>query len=300
MSDRTPPPVFIYSENYNMDLGPHVFPAVKFGHIQRKIKKDSRFKAHQFLEPTPITREIAALAHGRSYLSDLFSYQTTRRTHRSELPLNEAIVSAFLLGCGGTLGAAEAALEYGRSFNLGGGFHHAFRDHAEGFCYLNDVAIAIRSLMKRKMIKRALVIDLDVHQGNGTARIFRWNPHVFTFSMHEQNNYPLKEKGSLDVGLRTGCGDKEYLEILAKSLAEIKARFTPDIIFYVAGVDIYIRDRLGGLAVTREGLLERDRMVRDFLPGVPLASVLAGGYAVNEDETVELHFQTCEALADLR
>ncbi|MBX7058367.1 MAG: histone deacetylase [Leptospirales bacterium] len=300
MNQANPLPVIIYSERYNMDLGLHVFPAVKFGHIARRLRGDARFKKHRIVEPQPLSREQARLAHSRSYLDDLLRLQVTRRTHRSELPLNQEIVDAFMLSCGGTLDAARAALEGRSAINLGGGFHHAFRDHAEGFCYLNDVAIAVRTLQKEQRIKRALIIDLDVHQGNGTARIFRYSRHVFTFSMHEENNYPVKEKGSLDVGLRSGCGDEEYLETLGASLESIRQQFEPDLVVYVAGVDVYMRDRLGGLAVSREGLARRDQMVRDAWPDVPLAAVLAGGYAINDEETVDLHFQTCEVLAGFK
>lgn len=293
-------PVFIYSDRYNMDLGPHVFPAIKFGHIARRVRGDARFRKHRFVEPTALVRDHARLVHSRWYLEDFFGLQHTRRTHRSELPLTQEIVDAFMLSSGGTLDAARAAVTHGRAINLGGGFHHAFRDHAEGFCYLNDVAIAVRALQKEEHIRRALIIDLDVHQGNGTARIFRYSRHVFTFSMHEENNYPVKEKGSLDIGLRSGCGDEEYLKTLREGLDRVRERFEPDMVFYVAGVDIYLRDRLGGLAVSREGVAERDRIVRDAWPDLPLAVVLAGGYAINDQETVDLHFQTCEVLAGFK
>ncbi|MCB1306570.1 MAG: histone deacetylase [Leptospiraceae bacterium] len=292
-------PIFIFSDDYNLDLGPHVFPAVKFGHIYRALREDSRFADHTFVRPGPATREQVSLAHSRNYIQDLISLQRSARTYRSELPLTAEIVDAFFLSTGGTIEAARQAMQHGRAMNLGGGFHHSYRGHAEGFCYLNDVAVAIKVLQKEKHIKRALVVDLDVHQGNGTARMFRFNRNVYTFSMHEQDNYPIKERGSYDLGLRTGCRDEEYLALLGDALERIQNTFHADIVFYLAGVDVYERDRLGGLSLTSRGVAERDRMVRDFARDLPLVTVLAGGYAYNDEDTVRLHLQTCEVLADL-
>ncbi|MCB1326939.1 MAG: histone deacetylase [Spirochaetales bacterium] len=290
-------PVFVFSERYNLDLGAHVFPAIKFGHVYRRLRADSRFRGHRFEEPVAVTREEALLAHSRAYVRDLIDLNLSKRTHRSELPLVREIVDAFFLASGGTLEAARFAIAHGRGMNLSGGFHHAFRDHAEGFCYLNDVGIAVRVLLKEGRIKNALVIDLDVHQGNGTARMFRFDRRVFTFSMHEQNNYPIKEKSSLDVGLRTSCSDDEYNETLQKSLDRILDSFSPDIVFYLAGVDVFERDRLGGLSLTKKGVMQRDAIVRDRFADIPLVTVLAGGYAAEDDDTIALHFQTCEVLA---
>lgn len=294
---ESPLPVFVYSQNYNMDLGEHVFPAVKYRYIYDRLKQSDHFKNHQFVEPVPVTFEDAQLVHDRSYVQDLRELNYSKRVYRSELPLNRAIVDAFMLASGGTVLAAELALQNGNSMNLAGGFHHAFADHAEGFCYLNDVAIATRKLQNEKRVKKVLVIDLDVHQGNGTARIFRFSRSVFSFSMHEEKNYPVKEKGSLDVGLPTGMNDDEYIALLTDSLQFIEKKFSPDLIFYVAGVDPYEHDRLGGLSLTKEGMKERDRVIRDFLPGIPRCTVLAGGYALDPMDTVDLHVQTCEVLA---
>ncbi len=290
-------PVFIYSSKYDMDLGPHVFPSVKFGMIHRRLKDDPRFAEHRFVDPPAATHQEAALVHTEAYLKDLTTLTMSPRVSRSEIPLIRPIVETFFLACGGTIQSAREALACGSAMNLTGGFHHAFADHAEGFCYLNDVAMAIRVLQKEGRVATALVIDLDVHQGNGTARIFQNDPSVFTLSLHEENNYPLKEKGSLDVGLRTACSDSEYLDLLGKALRETESRFLPDIIFYLAGVDAFERDRLGGLSVSYEGMKHRDMMVRDFLPDVPRTAVLAGGYGLNTDDTIALHVQTCEVLA---
>ena len=292
-------PIFIYSDNYNIPLQGHVFPAIKFSLIYKKLKEDPRFENHKFIEPVPATIDQLKLVHDKEYLNDLIYLRFSKRVYRSELPLNKETIDAFFLATGGTILAAELALEAGRAMNLSGGFHHAFADHAEGFCYINDVAVAIRVLQKEKKISKALVIDLDVHQGNGISKIFQKDKKVFTFSMHEEKNYPIKEKSSLDVGLETGIKDEEYLNLLEKSLAYIKKNFNPDIIFYVAGVDPYEMDRLGGLSITKEGLKKRDIMVRDFMPDKPIVIVLAGGYAMNTEDTVNLHVQTAEVMAEL-
>jgi len=292
-------PIFIYSHNYNIPLQGHVFPAIKFSLIYKKLKEDPRFENHKFIEPVPATIDQLKLVHDKEYLNDLIYLRFSKRVYRSELPLNKETIDAFFLATGGTILAAELALDAGRAMNLSGGFHHAFADHAEGFCYINDVAVAIRVLQKEKKISNALVIDLDVHQGNGISKIFQKDKKVFTFSMHEEKNYPIKEKSSLDVGLETGIKDEEYLNLLEKSLAYIKKNFNPDIIFYVAGVDPYEMDRLGGLSITKEGLKKRDIMVRDFMPDKPIVIVLAGGYAMNTEDTVNLHVQTAEVMAEL-
>ncbi|HNJ02677.1 MAG TPA: histone deacetylase [Leptospiraceae bacterium] len=293
-------PIFVYSSDYDMDLGPHVFPSVKFGFLYSRLVDNSKFKKHKFVEPEPLTPQEAALVHSRAFLADLNSLTMSNRLHRSELPLNREIVDAFYLASGGTALAARLALESGLAMNLSGGFHHSYADHAEGFCYLNDVAISVRMLQKEKKIKRALIIDLDVHQGNGNAKIFHGDNTVFTFSMHEQNNYPVKEQSDLDIGLETGCRDEQYLTLLSQALKEIQEQFEPDLIYYLAGVDPYEHDRLGGIALTKRGMAERDRVVRDFLPGVPMVTLLAGGYAENTLDTIDLHFQTCEVLARFR
>ncbi len=291
-------PIFIYSSYYNIPLDGHIFPAIKFSLIYEKIKSDPFFENHKFIEPVSASIHQALLVHEKEYIEDLIHLRYTKRVYRSELPLTKDIIDAFFLATGGTILAGEMALEYGKSMNLSGGFHHSFSDHAEGFCYLNDVAIAIRFLQKERKIKRALVIDLDVHQGNGTAKIFQNQKDVFTFSMHEEKNYPIKEKSTLDVGLETGIQDEVYLDLLQKSLSMIKKKFSPDIIFYVAGVDPYELDRLGGLSLTKEGLKKRDIFVRDFMPYVPIVVVLSGGYAMNTNDTVNLHVQTAKVFAN--
>jgi len=218
----------------------------------------------------------------------------------AELPLTADIVRAYRLAAGGTTLAAREALTRGFGVNLGGGFHHAYPDHAEGFCYLNDIAVAIRTLQHEGRVLRSAVVDCDVHQGNGTARAFRGDDTVFTLSLHQQRNYPTpKEPGDLDVGLEDGTGDAEYLERLELALERVWES-APEVVVYQAGADAYRGDQLGGLGLTIEGLEARDRMVLEGCArrGVPVAVTLGGGYARRLDDTVQIHLATCrQALA---
>ena len=215
-----------------------------------------------------------------------------------ELPWQPALADAFRLMVGGTCAAAKAALEDGRAAHLGGGLHHAFANHGEGFCPLNDVAVAIRVLQRDRGIRRAAVIDCDVHHGNGTSMIFERDPDVFTFSIHQQLNYPLfKPRSDLDIGLEDGAGDARYLEALAGALPRVLDR-RPEAIVFLAGADPFEHDRLGGLTLTKAGLAARDRLVLDAAraAGVPLVTVLAGGYAADVADTVDIHTATIAAL----
>jgi acetoin utilization deacetylase AcuC-like enzyme len=211
-----------------------------------------------------------------------------------ELPWIPALVDGFRLMCGGTCQAAELALDAGLAVHLGGGLHHAFPDHGEGFCLFNDVAVAIRRLQRDGRIHRAAVVDCDVHHGNGTAFIFGVDASVFTFSMHQQLNYPAwKPASDLDIGLANGVEDDEYLARLAGALPQVTG-FHPELIVYLAGSDPYQEDRLGGLALTLEGLRRRDRLVLDAAAAarIPVAIVLAGGYALRVEDTVHAHVNT--------
>jgi acetoin utilization deacetylase AcuC-like enzyme len=216
---------------------------------------------------------------------------------RLEVPFSEELRDAMVLSSGGTLVTARAALEHGISAHLGGGFHHAYPDHGEGFCMLNDVAVAARVLIEEGIVARAAVIDLDVHHGNGTAAIFADDPAVFTFSMHQENNYPADKPASdFDVALEDGIGDEEYLDLLSQSLPKVFDAHEPQMVFYLAGADPYRDDQLGGLALTLDGLRKRDRMVLEAASerDVPAAVVLAGGYAYRLEDTVAIHVATIE------
>jgi acetoin utilization deacetylase AcuC-like enzyme len=231
--------------------------------------------------------------HTREYLTKLASSGlSAAEQRRLGLPWSEALWQRCRVASAGTLTAARAALGSGLAGNLAGGTHHAFADHGEGFCVLNDVAIAIRTLQAERVIERAAVIDLDVHQGNGTAAIFDGADEVFTFSMHGERNYPLaKMKSNLDVPLTDGTGDVEYLDTLERHLPAVLDSADADIVFYLAGVDVAAGDRYGKLSLTEEGIRRRERRVVGTVRGrgVPLCIVLAGGYATTRQRTAELH-----------
>jgi acetoin utilization deacetylase AcuC-like enzyme len=247
-----------------------------------------------FLEPRTSSWDELALVHTPEYLAKLRDNSLTAdEVATLELPWRPEFTDTFRLMVGGTCAAAAAALEDGRAAHLGGGLHHAFAGHGEGFCPLNDIAVAIRVVRRR-----AAVIDLDVHHGNGTAMIFERDPSVFTFSMHQQHNYPFfKPRSDLDIGLADGTGDGRYLEALANALPQV-LESKPELIVYVAGADPFEHDRLGGLKLTKAGLAERDRLVFDAAgrAGVGIVTVLAGGYAVDVRDTVDIHVATVRAM----
>jgi len=294
-------PQWVTSRHYTIPLDGHVFPIDKFERITELLIKDGVCIESEIIEPDYVSEEVLRLVHQQDYWDDFKNLRWTQRTEYSELPLNRDIVNLFLLSVGGSVKAAELALMSHLGIHIGGGFHHAFPDHAEGFCYLNDVAVAIRKLQRDKLAKRFFIIDCDVHQGNGTACIFRNAPDVFTFSIHQENLYPHKEKSTLDVGLTTGIKDKEYLLELKKYIPSRLDTFKPDLVIYVAGADIYEEDLLGGLKITKAGILQRDEWVIQsvFERKVPLMIVLAGGYAKDSRDTVQIQFNTCLKAAEL-
>ena len=292
-----------YSPRYEVSLPGHVWPTSKYRLIADRLRPDSaRASSRQgvtLVEPTEASWQDLALVHTVEYLEKLRSNTLTPEDIATlELPWQPALAGAFRLMVGGTCGAAAAALEDGRAAHVGGGLHHAFANHGEGFCPLNDVAVAIRVLQQRSRIRRAAVVDCDVHHGNGTSMIFERDPDVFTFSIHQQLNYPFfKPRSDLDIGLEDGAGDARYLEALAGALPRVLAS-RPDVIVYLAGADPFEHDRLGGLKVTKAGLAARDRLVLDAAraAGVPLVTVLAGGYATDVADTVDIHTATIDAM----
>ncbi len=290
--------MFFYSPKYQVNIGRHVFRVEKYDLLYEKLTREEKVSLSLFDEPEPLTESQILTVHTYDYLNDLLDTRVTERTRRSELPMTKEIVRGFFLNSGGTLAAAREALKTGWAMNLGGGFHHAYSDHAEGFCYLNDVAIAARTLLSDKKINRALICDLDLHQGNGTARIFQEQEEVFTFSMHQQNLYPPKEKSDLDLGLPDGVDDEEYLDVLGEHLPRRLDSQQPDIILYLAGADPYEYDQLGKLKLTIEGLRHRDRFVISQARErkIPIAVLLAGGYAFDIRDTVLIHLNTCREL----
>jgi acetoin utilization deacetylase AcuC-like enzyme len=286
-------PRVVYSPRYECDIGPHVFPTEKFRLTLERLVEEGVVRADDVVEPQRATRDVLELAHTPEYLDDFLNLRPTMRVLQSELPITATIRDAYLLAAGGTLVAAHCALEDGCSMHLGGGYHHAMADHAEGFCYLNDVAIAVRALQQEALIERAAVIDTDVHQGNGTARIFLGDPSVFTFSMHQENNYPAKETSDLDIGLPDGEEDERYLERLNSALAVV-LEHPPDLVMMVAGADPYRHDQLGGLSLSIDGLQRRDRTVVSACAerGIPVVGLTAGGYALRLEDTVIIHSNT--------
>ena len=295
-------PALVYSPRYACDIGVHVFPTGKYPRVHAALAAAGALAGVDVLEPAPPERGLLALAHAPEYLDDLEALRWTWRTQYSELPLRREVVDAFALAAAGTTLAARAALERGAAAHVGGGLHHAYADHAEGFCYLNDLAVAIRALQAERRIERAAVVDLDVHQGNGTAAIFRGDPRVFTLSLHQERNYPQpKEPGSLDVGLDDGTGDDAYLAALEPALMAVWAH-APQLVLYQAGADPYHDDQLGGLALSLAGLEARDERVLAGCArrGIPVATTLGGGYARRLEDTVRIHAATCRRALALR
>jgi len=294
----------VYSPLSRADIGPHVFPMEKYAGVHRRLAEEDGLE--DATEPETPSREELLRVHTAAYLDDLAGGHHTWRTTASELPLSEEIAEFFRLACGGTTLAARRALELGWAVHLGGGFHHAFEERAEGFCYLNDLAVAARAVQAEGTAERVTVVDLDVHQGNGTAAIFRGDPTVYTFSIHQEDNYPIKEPGDRDIGLvsfdrsRTRSpwvDDDLYLETLDVALAEVLEVSRPDLVLYQAGADSYELDQLGGFRLTRDGLRRRDEAVyRACLErNVPAAATFGGGYAIDVADTIAIHLETVRA-----
>ena len=285
----------VYSQQYEFDLRGHIWPTAKYRLVAERIVAEQLVEARALVAPPAASWEELALVHTAGYLAKVRDGTLSEDEIQTlELPWMPALVDGFRLMTGGTCLAAELALERGSAVHLGGGLHHAFPDHGEGFCLFNDIGVAIRRLQRAGRLERAVVVDCDVHHGNGTAVVFGRDPSVFTFSIHQQHNYPFfKPLSDLDVGLRDGSGDDEYLERLAAALPLVM-RSSPQLVLYVAGADPFRGDRLGGLTLTFEGLRRRDRMVFETArsAGVPVAVVLAGGYATDVADTVEVHVGT--------
>ena len=292
-------PAVVHSDGYYADIGLHVFPMRKFRLVREEIVRRGLLEDSAIIAPEPASVAQVLRVHDRAYVDKLqHGRLSVLEEAVLELPYSKQLVEASFLCAGGNVLAARLALTHGIGINLGGGFHHAFPDHGEGFCVFNDIAIAIRALQHEGLIRRAAVIDLDVHQGNGTTAIFAEDPTVFTFSMHEEQNYPAhKPPSDLDVGLDSGTGGAEYLAALEKHAPAILERHAPDLVAYVAGADPYEEDQLGGLRLTREDLRRRDRIVFDACAerSIPVVVMLAGGYAANVDDTVGIHADMVEA-----
>jgi acetoin utilization deacetylase AcuC-like enzyme len=283
-----------YHPGYQITLTPgHPFPMSKYPLLKAQLLGEGVLAAADLLEPEPLDRESLGLVHTAEYLKKLESSGlSAAEQRRLGLPWSDALWLRSRLASGGTLLAARAALDLGLAGNLAGGTHHAFADHGEGFCVLNDVAVAVAKLRVEGAIERAAVIDLDVHQGNGTAAIFEGTEEVFTFSMHGERNYPAaKMRSDLDVPLQDGVGDAEYQDTLQGHLPTVLAKSGADIAFYLAGVDVAAGDRYGKLALSEDGVRARDLAVIEAVRGrgIPLVIVHGGGYAATRARTAELH-----------
>lgn len=287
----------IYHDGYDLNLGAHVFPSEKYRLIRDRLAPEG----YEFAAPEAAADEDLLLVHGQGWITRLRQGTLHEaELQRLEIPWSQRMADAFCLAAGGTTLAARYALREGTAFNIGGGFHHAHPNHGEGFCAIHDVAVAIRKLQQEQLIERALVVDVDVHHGNGTAAIFASDDSVFTLSIHQFNNYPqYKPPSDIDVNLEDGVGDEDYLERLDHAVEQALSRFDPQLLMYVAGADPYKEDQLGGLALTIDGLMKRDRLVFGIARHrkIPVCVTLAGGYARRVEDTVTIHANTAQCLA---
>src|ERR1700675_3580931 len=320
----------VYSDDYYLPIGSHVFPAEKYKRIHDRLLESGIAEPSDFVTPRPANDQDVLLVHIPQYVEKLKTGTlSTREQMELEVPFSPALVKAFWLAAGGSILAADCALSNGIAISIGGGFHHAFPDHGEGFCMIHDVAIAIRRLQRDGKIRYAMTVDCDVHQGNGTAAIFAGtrtaseplpsmptptlNPastattaaktqthgrdagDVFTISLHQQNNYPAwKPPSSIDINLPDEIGDDDYLAWLDNALSSGLRQFDPELLCYIAGADPYREDQLGGLSLTIDGLKKRDELVFRVAKsrGIPVMVTLAGGYARNVEDTVTIHCNT--------
>jgi len=285
------------SARYTFPLPPgHRFPIAKYELLREQVLKTGIVATSALREPERAAREALLLVHTADYVDRFLEGKLSPdELRRLGFPWSPALVERSLRAVGGTCEAAAAALDDGIAMNLAGGTHHAFADHGEGFCVFNDVAIAIRQLQRAGRVRHAAIVDLDVHQGNGTNAIFADDASVFTFSMHGAKNYPFhKVPGSVDVELPDGTGDEAYLEQLATHLPDALARARADLVIYLAGADPYAGDSLGRLSLSFDGLARRDAFVIDLCRevGLPIGITIAGGYGRNVDDTVRIHLET--------
>jgi len=324
----------VYSDAYYLPIGNHVFPAEKYRRIHDRLISTAVADRSDFIEPQPATDQDILLVHKPEYVGKLRKGTLSPREEMEmEIPFSRELADAFWLAAGGSILAARQSLADGVCISIGGGFHHAFPDHGEGFCMIHDVAVAIRRLQREDKIHTAMTVDCDVHQGNGTAAIFAGTRtasallpsssvstvqppanaprgkirgahagDVFTISLHQHNNYPLwKPPSSIDVDLPDGTNDEDYLAWLDNALSSGLRQFEPDLLCYIAGADPYREDQLGGLSLTIEGLKRRDELVFRVARarGIPTMVTFAGGYAHNVEDTVTIHSNTILAAREI-
>ncbi len=291
-----PRPAFVFNPEYEMNIGRHVFPTQKFRLLKEHLIENGTINGDEVETTKPPSDAELLSVLTPEYLADLRNYKHTRRTLRSELPITREIIDGCERTASGSIRCAQLAVERGAACHLGGGFHHGFSDHGEGFCYINDVAIAAAVARSSGICQRVSIVDTDVHQGNGTARIFQECPEVFTFSIHQERLYPVKETGDLDIGLDATPGDDFYIERLNEGLEKALDEHRPELLIYVAGADPFEADQLGNLGLTWEGMRRRDEAVlqRATKLGIPFMTVVAGGYSRDVMDVVRLHALTVE------
>src|ERR1700752_22861 len=292
-----------YTPRYYAAIGEgHIFPIRKFELVRNRLVAEGILRNEELFEPEPASIEDVRLVHTEDYVTRLCNGTLTpKEIRRLGLPWSESLVTRSFYAVGGTIAAALSALEDGYGSNLAGGTHHSFADRGEGFCVLNDVAVAIRTLRRRQLISRAAIVDCDVHQGNGTATIFENDRETFTFSIHGANNYPFfKARSSLDIELPDKTSDSDYLDTLANNLPTVFAH-DPEIIFFLAGADPYADDKLGRLAVSIDGLKRRDAYVLQqcYEREIPLVTVTSGGYGKDINDTITIHCNTIRAVKEV-
>ena len=293
----------VYHEKYDLNLGAHVFPSQKFRLIAEALLKEKIASTADFVQPEPARDEDILRVHTEEWTRKLKTGTLSRsEVMLLEVPYSKELVDAVWLATGGSILAAQNALRDGFGINLGGGFHHAYPDHGEGFCAVHDVAVAIRRLEAEKAIEKAVVVDTDVHHGNGTAAIFQNDGRVFTISIHQENNYPAyKPPSTVDLHMMDRADDHEYMAALMPAVESALEECQPDILFYVGGADPFCEDQLGGLSLTKHGLMERDRRVFEEARrrGIPVVTTLAGGYARDVQDTVRIHINTVIAAREV-
>lgn len=309
----------VYSDDYFLPIGTHVFPAEKYKRVHDRLLESGIAEPLDFVSPRPATDQDILLVHTPRYVEKLKTGTLSAREElEMEIPYSPELVGAYWLAAGGSMLAADYALNDSIAISIGGGFHHAFPDHGEGFCMINDVAVAIRRMQRDEKIRTAMTLDCDVHQGNGTAVIFApavgpgnlsvmsrtrtMSTDVFTISLHQENNYPaFKPPSSLDVNLPDGLGDGEYLSCLGNAFSLGLSKFKPELLCYVAGADPYCEDQLGGLSLTIEGLKRRDELVFQMAKAehIPVMVTFAGGYAQDLEDTITIHCNTIVAAKEV-
>ena len=293
-----------FSQIYMHQLpGNHRFPMVKYELIPQQLLHEGLVEKENFFSPTIAKDYWIEKAHDKEYISKLkYLTLTKSEIRKTGFPLSKELVNREYVITQGTLDCVDFAIEYGASANIAGGTHHAFRDRGEGFCLFNDVAIGSYYAIEKHQMQSILIIDLDVHQGNGTASVLKNNDKVFTFSMHGEKNYPFhKEKSNLDIPVKDGITGQEYLKKLKENLDFLSNELSPDIIFYISGVDILDTDKLGRLAVKREDCKKRDDMVFEFSKKckAPIVTVMGGGYSEKIYDIVEAHCNTFKSMLSL-